>query len=108
HFLANDKSCFSSLTALADFSQNTYQTLEAHPGQLPEKFKWILKFMKQEDWLYNYHTKEGIRKSFAGIYRRANYLKKSDAAFESFLESYDNLQQAYFMFMPAMKKYAQG
>lgn len=107
HFLANDINCFS-LQELDDFSQKTYQTLSKYSPILPERFKHVFDYMKKDNWLFHYHTKEGIRKSFKGIYRRAAYLEESDAAYLAFNTHYDRFQKAYSDFMPDMIRYAQN
>jgi acyl carrier protein phosphodiesterase len=61
--------------------------------------------MKEQNWLYNYRTKEGIRKSFGGLVRRAVYLEESETAFTIFNRNYDDIQNCYDEFFPELKSY---
>lgn len=107
HFLAKDDNLLS-LQELRIFSRKTYQILSDHTNILPERFQRLFHYMQKEDWLYNYHSKERIKKSFKGIYRRAVYLQESDAAYHAFNEHYSKLQEAYSKFMPEMIRYAKN
>lgn len=105
HFLACDKNEFSS-SALFEFSQYTYNTLEGYQSTLPQKFQLIFPYMKQHNWLFNYQHRWGIERSFGGIVRRATYLKESETAFIVFEENYDVLQKCYENFFPSLKTFA--
>lgn len=105
YFLANDESCFT-LPTLRAFSKKTYQVLSEHADILPLRFRKIFYYMKKEDWLFHYHTKEGIRNAFEGIYRRATYLEESSAVYTAFNTHYDELQKAYVDFMPELTSHA--
>lgn len=106
HFLANDLTEFSSPDVLINFAADTYQILSIYEGILPEKFKYMFPFMKTHNWLYNYRFPEGIRRSFAGLMRRATYLNESDIAFSIFNNYYDELDSCYKKFFPALKAFA--
>ncbi len=105
YFLANDENQFS-LTELQAFSKQTYRVLTEHAAILPVRFSRIFHYMKKEDWLFHYHTKAGINNAFHGIYRRADYLEESSAAYLAFNTHYDKLQEAYVRFMPEVTSYA--
>ncbi len=107
HFLATDSGRFSP-EGLAVFSRNVYRILDAHERQLPPRFKRMFPFMKEQDWLYGYHSKRGIKGAFKGIYRRAAYLKESDAAYKGFITHYPELQKCYLDFMPEMTAFSKG
>lgn len=105
HFLATDPTIFSgeSLTA---FAARTYDVLEAHYAVLPERFKNMLPFMRNQNWLLNYSNHDGIRSSFGGVFRRAKYLEHNEGVFRQFMEHYDELQQYYSQFFPELYAYA--
>lgn len=105
HFLACDKNEFSS-SALFEFSQNTYDTLEDYQSTLPPQFQFIFPYMKQHNWLFNYQHRWGIERSFNGIVRRATYLKESETAFILFEKNYDAFRQCYEIFFPSLKTFA--
>ncbi|MCC6288529.1 MAG: DUF479 domain-containing protein [Chitinophagaceae bacterium] len=99
HFLANDTTIFSE-ESLAAFSKQTYSTLDKYIRVLPTKFFAMLPYMKQHDWLFNYRYRWGIKNSFGGLVRRAQYMHDSSEAFSIFEENYTALQLCYAEFMP--------
>lgn len=105
YFLANDKESFS-LTSLAAFSRSTYQVLEAHSSMLPNRFLYFFSYMKAQDWLFNYHTKQGIGNSLAGLVRRSSFLSESETAFRIFIDHENDLELCYKEFFPDVKHFA--
>lgn len=108
HFLANDGNEFETATALDQFANQTYQSLFKYQDIMPEKFAGMLPHMQQQNWLYHYRFKGGTAKSFGGLVRRAAYLNDADAAFEIFVENYDELQQCYNQFFPSLKSFTRN
>lgn len=106
YFLANDKSLFSSETALKDFATSTYSILQEHHEHLPATFKSLLPYMQQQNWLYNYQFDWGIAKSFEGITRRAKYINKQHRCFDSFMQEKQILQDCYNQFFSELKVFA--
>ncbi len=106
HFLANDHSLFATDDELKQFTADTYQVLAAHLTVLPEPFKNMLPYMTAQNWLYNYKTRWGIQKSFAGLARRARYIPETDIAYEIFNRHYEAMQVLYRQFYPDIKKFA--
>ena len=105
HFLATDLHVFTP-TSLQLFAQHTYGVLDNNVAILPTRFAAMLPYMQQQNWLYNYSNVGGINKSFAGLARRAAYLNSSEAVFEAFMVNYNQLQEHYQAFFPAVKTYA--
>lgn len=106
HFLANDIRCFKDATTLQNFVQNTYIVLQNNEKILPNKFRQMLPYMQQQNWLYNYQYQWGIEKSFMGVVKRANYLNSSDTCFEAFMKNYSFLNNCYNTFIQDLKVYA--
>ena len=106
HFLANDTEEFATAAALEQFCQSTYQLLARDLEYHPAGFFQIFPHMRSHDWLCNYRYREGIGRSFAGLARRAAYLSESAIAYEIFNENYEQLQQCYCSFFPALKSFA--
>jgi acyl carrier protein phosphodiesterase len=105
HFLANDRSIFGG-TALKEFCDATYQQLEGHSSELPDRFLQFFTYMRSENWLFHYQFKEGMQKSLNGLVRRAVYLTEADTAYSLFLEHYDELNKIYHTFFPDVKLFA--
>lgn len=106
HFLAVDESEFPG-NSLFDFTQQVYTSLDEQMQWLPERFVHMFPYMKNENWLFNYRTLEGIRKSLGGLIYRSAYLTESDTAFKLFKEHYQLLQQYYRHFWSEAKPFAQ-
>ena len=106
HFLANDKNEFLNEMELAFFCQSTYINLQKNEAGLPEKFLQMLPYMKEQNWLFHYSSREGIEKSFGGLAKRAVYLSESAIAFSIFNEYYHELENCYQLFFPELKKFS--
>ncbi|MEO6000174.1 MAG: ACP phosphodiesterase [Chitinophagaceae bacterium] len=106
HFLANDPALFPDSKSLAHFAAQTYQVLSAYKSVTPGNFNRMLPYMISHNWLYNYQFREGIRNSFHGLVRRAQYLDESDIAFAIFEKHYEDLKQCYQDFFPELKDFA--
>ena len=106
HFLANDKKQFDKFGGLKNFTQQSYRLLEDNFFYFPTTFQSMFPYMKSQDWLYEYRLKEGIKKGFNGLVRRAEYLYESEIAFKIFNENYDELEQSYHDFFPELKEFS--
>ena len=105
HFLAVDKNEFIE-NSLYDFSLQVYSVIEKQAQWLPEHFAHMFPYMKEQNWLYNYHTRWGTEKSLGGVVRRAAYLTESDTAFRLFEDHYQLLQGCYRQFWVELKPFA--
>ncbi len=106
HFLARDESQFLKNDGLKKFTEETYQQLNKNAIYFPLPFQKMFPYMQSQDWLYGYSSREGIRKSFGGLVRRAAYLNESDIAFALFTENYQQLAEYYALFFPELKDFA--
>jgi len=106
HFLALDKKQFETYGGLENFSKIIYAQLDQEKSIFPPAFQRIFPYMKLQNWLYEYRLKEGMRKSFGGLFHRAVYLNESDFAFKIFNEHYEQLSDCYRVFFPMLKAYA--
>ena len=105
HFLAASEKEFTD-ASLFYFTQTTYQSLSPFVNIFPERFQKMFPYMQSQNWLYNYRFRPGIERSFGGVVRRAAYLSESEKAFVLFEKNYDELQQRFDEFFPALKVYA--
>lgn len=105
HFLANDEQEFTE-AGLLTFSEKVYTTLDQYVNHLPDRFARMFPYMKMQNWLFNYRTKQGTERSFEGVVRRAAYLTESDTAASLFEEHYEELRQCYLKFFPDLKLFA--
>lgn len=105
HFLAMDEKQFENDGGLEKFTHETYRILDKKTSYFPVRFQMMYPYMKEQNWLYNYRLKEGIRKSFGGLVRRAVYLEESEMAFIIFNRKYDELRNCFDEFFPELKSY---
>jgi acyl carrier protein phosphodiesterase len=110
HYLANDHVIFGQAgTAGADlkvFAQKTYAQVQENEAYLPQPFARMFYYMRTQDWLYNYRTKQGMFQSFEGLARRAAYMGSPEAAGRLFEEHYTQLQVCYQEFFPELQAFA--
>jgi len=106
HFLALDEEQFLNNNGLKNFTETTYGQLLKNASHFPSPFERMFPFMQSQNWLYNYSFKEGIRKSFGGLVRRASYLDESEIAFRIFNENYQQLANYYAEFFPQLKEFS--
>jgi acyl carrier protein phosphodiesterase len=107
HFLSIDKIEFPEKTLL-DFTLLVYDRLDKSLPALPPAFQQLFPYMKQQNWLFNYRTAEGIERSFRGLVHRAKFLDESNSAINIFHEQYSFLNTCYNEFFPDLKSYARG
>jgi acyl carrier protein phosphodiesterase len=105
HFLANDTHEFEE-GALGLFAQKTYDQLEAFKKLLPPAFGHFLFHMRNQNWLLNYRSLEGIQHSFQGLTHRAKYFKDPKPVYDAFIASYEELKNCYDLFFPNLKTFA--
>lgn len=106
YYVANDTNNFENSDELLNFSQTVYSSLKSNWNYLPEKFRQIFPYMKNQNWLYNYSTEEGIRNSLIGLHRRAKYMPPSDRAFEIFLNNKNEISKIYCDYFTMLKIHA--
>jgi acyl carrier protein phosphodiesterase len=105
YFLANDLTVFATDESLKQFATGVYNTLENNFEILPQNFQAMLPYMKAQNWLYNYKTKTGINRSFAGLVKRSTYLIESDTAFTIFNENFEAIQLQYNIFYTSLQNF---
>ncbi len=106
YFLANDAGAFADEAALKNFSAEVYSQLRTQQAWLPEPFAGMLPRMEEQDWLFHYRSRWGIRQAFGGLIRRSAHLHDSATAFRIFEESVEVLGGCYQVFFPELKAMA--
>jgi len=105
HFLANDINEFTD-ASLYNCTISTYDILAKHYEILPAAFQSMLPYMQSQNWLYNYKSLTGTKRSFDGVVRRASYLYSSNEVFDLFQQHYTSLQTCYNAFFPSLKAFS--
>jgi acyl carrier protein phosphodiesterase len=73
-----------------------------HEEHFPKQFAGFFPHMKIHNWLFNYRSHEGMKRSLTGLYRRAQYMPSPEKAFDLFIENYSPLNDQYELLMPEM------
>ena len=105
HFLATDPIIFTP-ESLMEFSMEAYEMLIPFESIFPEKFKRMFPYMQEQNWLYHYQFREGVRHSLGGLARRALYIHETHTAYRLFEENYETLKAGYNNFFPDLKDMA--
>lgn len=90
------------------FARQCYQAIETNHKDLPNKFIHMYMYMKNEDWLSNYHRLELIEKSFDRLQNRATYLEKDQPIFNDFLNNQDEIKESFNLFFPDLINFAKN
>ena len=106
HFLAADPLIFPFWEDLVAFAGRTYGLLAERSSLFPERFSRLFPFMRDQDWLTGYRSKEGIFASFGGLARRAAYMEGSERACELFEIHYQRIKDCYTAFFPDLREFA--
>ena len=106
HFLALDDAQFKEYGGLQQFSERIYLLLDKDQMYFPSPFQRMFPFMRQQNWLFHYQFKEGIRNAFGGLVRRAKYLNESAIGYRIFEDNYLELQNYYAEFFPELKDFS--
>lgn len=105
HFLAKNWSKFSSVP-LNKFTQDFYRLLDNNFEILPDKTQYLLPFMTDQNWLYNYRTIEGISKILWGMNKRTKGISKMDLAKEDLVAMYSEFENDFFLFFKELEVFS--
>ena len=97
HFLAKNWSAYSEIP-LDVYVQSFYDALNVHYELLPEKFKALVPYMIEGNWLYSYRTLEGIQNVLNGMNRRTTYESKMNEATRELVAYYDDFENDFIAF----------
>lgn len=105
HFLATDPHYFQTEPELLSFTQDVYNKLESNQQHFPQKFAMFFPYMKEQNWLYNYRSMQGIHRSLQGLQRRAKYMSGIDEAYNTFITYYYQISQCYYEYIEHADKF---
>ena len=107
HFLAKNWHLYSN-TSLDNYTQNVYKLLADNYDTLPEKTQYLLPFMTEQNWLYNYRTVEGISKILWGMNKRTQGRSQMDLAKTDLIENYTEFENDFTLFFKDLISYSNG
>lgn len=107
HFLAKNWHQYSSIS-LEKFSQEHYQLLENNFDILPKKTQHLLPYMKEQNWLYNYRSMEGISQILWGMNKRTKGISQMDLAQEDLKNNYLEFEEDFTQFFKELMQYSEA
>lgn len=106
HFLAVNFGQYSS-ESLSHFAEGVYHLLEEQRQLLPEKARFMLPYMKRDNWLVNYRSLEGIDRACQGIARRSPYTNLLAKGVEDLERDYVLLEDEFRLFFTDIRLYVE-
>lgn len=110
HFLAAEWKKYFHVT-IEIYAKAVYKLLDQHVGLIPDRSKFTLKFMKQDDWLSSYAALEGIHEVLVGMSRRTPFDSGMERASYALGRDYSKYKKEFEEFFPelqaACKKFVQ-
>ncbi len=97
HFLAKNWARYSN-QSLAEFSQETYALIFSQKHICPEKALHMLKYMKRDNWLFNYQFVQGVGRSLNGLSSRTNFKSGLEKGEEVMKKYYTEIEKYFFEF----------
>ena len=97
HFLAKNWTEYSEVP-LEIYTQNFYRSLNSHYDVLPEKVKYMSKYLIADDWLLSYSRTKGIQRVLEGMNRRTGGKSSMDLAIHDLEDHYQDFQDDFTSF----------
>lgn len=89
---------------LHEYSIQVYQTLYNYWDILPEKIRFMLRYMKRDNWLLAYSEIKGIHRALTGLSKRVNHPSSMDKGAKFLEENYDILKKDFELFFPELQE----
>ena len=105
HFLAKNWVTYSD-TPLNIFVEDFYNSLDKNFEILPTKFKKLVPYMIQDNWLLGYAEIEGIQSVLNGMNRRTKYKSKMNLATKELIQYYSDLENEFTAFFAELQEYS--
>lgn len=99
HYLAKNWAEFHKKD-LMSFTQWVYNTLNLHKEIFPERFSFMLGYMKRDNWLYHYAELSGIDRALTGMSKRTKFNSKMEMAAADISRHYQELELEFRSFLP--------
>lgn len=102
HFLAKHWTRYHSMP-LHKYVEEVYSLLTTRSAEMPERTQFLFGYMKEQDWLGNYATVQGIDRALQGLARRAVNGAQMTHAKEVLVDNYEMLETNFSTFFPAVQ-----
>ncbi len=99
HYLALDWHKYHQ-QKLLDYTLSFYSAISKYKNVVPEKVNHMLRYMKRDNWLYNYQYFDGIKRVLHGMSRRTTFDSKMDLAIHDLKEDHQEYHHEFNAFFP--------
>ncbi|GEO06810.1 ACP phosphodiesterase [Adhaeribacter aerolatus] len=106
HFLAINFDRYSTV-GLGVYTQQVYDSVQRHHAILPDRVKYFLPYMIEQNWLLNYANLEGIRRSLTGLSRRTAFISNMETAADELRENYHLYLHEFNTFFPDLMAFVE-
>jgi acyl carrier protein phosphodiesterase len=107
HFLAKNWQNYSEVP-LQEYTRSFYELLQDNLLKLPERIKYLMKYMIADDWLTNYANLNGIERVLIGMNRRTKEISKMHLAINDLKENYEELENDFKLFFDKLSIFSQN
>ena len=80
-----------------------YTVLDSFKNEMPNKIRFMYRYMKRDDWRNNYKCEKGIKRALHGVGRRINYSNDLESSFEIVKQNMDSYLEEFIEFFQAIK-----
>ncbi len=105
HFLAKNWEHYSAIP-LDVYVDSVYKLLNDQFKTLPEKTQYMLPFMIEYNWLYNYQFMEGMQRVLNGMNRRTQNKSQMHLATKDLQEHYQEFEEDFKEFFALLTKFS--
>ncbi len=105
HFLAIQWNKWNQENLLT-FSDNVYSLLSTNQNSIPDSAKFMLGYMKRDNWLLNYQTIFGINRALTGLSRRTKFESNLNVATLELEKSYVDFELEFNAFFPELMDFS--
>jgi len=104
HYLAKNWKHYSDVP-LQEYTHEFYTILQNNVDVLPDRIKYMMKYMINDDWLTNYANIDGIERVLIGMNRRTKEVSKMNLAIHDLAANYEELEKDFELFFKKLKDF---
>ncbi len=105
HYLAKNWKNYSDVP-LKEYTHEFYTILQDNIELLPERIKYLMKYMINDDWLSNYANLNGIERVLIGMNRRTKEVSKMDLAIHDLEAKYEEFEEDFELFFNRLSNFS--
>lgn len=106
HFLASQWHNYHD-QPLEQFAAGVYSTIQDFWELLPDKARYMLPYMIEQNWLLSYATTSGINRALSGLSRRSRFTSHMEKATEDLEADYEAYKEEFTAFFPVIIEYVE-